>query len=111
MSYKRRCAITGEKTLPALEAAHIKPYAESGPHFTSNGILLRSDIHKLFDLGYITVTSELKVEVSKRIKEEFENDREYYQYHGKDLRYLPERGIDKPEARFIDWHNSYIFNP
>jgi putative restriction endonuclease len=70
-AYSRRCSITGEKTLPVLEAAHIKPYAESGPHFISNGILLRADMHKLFDGGYLTVTKDLKVEVSpqgKRIK-------------------------------------------
>ena len=50
-AYERRCAITHEKTLPALEAAHIKPFSASGPHHMGNGILLRSDIHKLFDSG------------------------------------------------------------
>ena len=110
-SYSRRCSITGEKTLPVLEAAHIKPYALSGPHFISNGILLRSDMHKLFDSGYITITPDLKVEVSKKIKEEFENGREYYQYHGKDLLYLPNREIDKPATQFIDWHNNNVFRP
>lgn len=108
-AYKRRCSISGERTLPVLEAAHIKPYAESGPHLISNGILLRSDMHKLFDSGYLTVTSDLKIEVSKRIKEEFENGREYYQYHGKDLLFIPDRKIDKPDARYIDWHNTNIF--
>jgi putative restriction endonuclease len=76
-AYERRCAITGERTLPVLEAAHIKPYAESGPHVISNGLLLRSDLHILFDDGYLTVTEDLKVEVSKRIEEEFHNGREY----------------------------------
>jgi putative restriction endonuclease len=73
-----------------LEAAHIRPFAMAGPHTLSNDILLRSDIHKLFDTGYITITPELKVEVSNRIKEEFENGREYHQYHGKDFLYLPD---------------------
>jgi len=41
-AYERRCAVTGEKTLPVLEAAHIKPYALNGPHRVNNGILLRS---------------------------------------------------------------------
>jgi putative restriction endonuclease len=108
-AYSRRCSITGEKTLPVLEAAHIKPYAVSGPHFTSNGILLRSDMHKLFDSGYLTITNDLKVEVSPRIKEEFQNGKEYYQYHGKDLLYLPSKEIEKPNERFIDWHNSNIY--
>jgi putative restriction endonuclease len=69
-AYQRRCAVTGEKTLPVLEAAHIRPYALSGPHRVSNGLLLRSDLHKLFDLGYITVTPELKLLVSRRLREE-----------------------------------------
>lgn len=108
-AYARRCSITGEKTLPVLEAAHIKPYAESGPHFISNGLLLRSDMHKLFDTGYLTITKDLKVEVSSRIKEEFQNGKEYYQYHGRDLFTLPTRRIDRPNEKYIDWHNTQIF--
>lgn len=108
-AYSRRCSITGEKTLPVLEAAHIKPYAEAGPHSVSNGILLRSDMHKLFDSGYITITTEHKVEISSRIKEEFQNGREYYQYHGKELLILPNKEIDMPNERFIDWHNTNIY--
>ena len=105
-AYTRRCSITGEKTLPVLEAAHIKPYSESGPHFISNGLLLRSDLHKLFDSGYITITNDYKVEVSKRIREEFQNGKEYYQFHGRELCYLPERHIDRPHEKFIEWHNN-----
>lgn len=66
-------------------------------------------MHKLFDSGYLSITNELKVEVSHRIKEEFQNGKEYYQYHGKDLLYLPSKEIDKPNERFIDWHNSNIY--
>lgn len=105
-AYNRRCSITGERTLPVLDAAHIKPYAESGPNFISNGLLLRSDMHKLFDTGYITITSDYKVEVSKRIAEEFYNGKEYYQYHGRHLSNLPFREIDRPDKRFIEWHNN-----
>ena|SRR5690606_18498992 len=108
-AYKRRCAITGERTLPALEAAHIKPYASSGPHFISNGLLVRSDIHKLFDTGYITVTPGMKVEVSSRIKQEFENGREYYQFHGKGLACMPERRSDIPDGAYLEWHNENIY--
>jgi len=105
-AYSRKCAITGERTLPVLESAHIKPYAKSGPHFISNGLLLRSDIHKLFDGGYITITTELKVEISTKIKEEFENGREYYKYHGSNLNILPNRIMDHPSHEYISWHNS-----
>lgn len=110
-AYEKRCAITGEKTLPVLEAAHIKPYAEAGPNLTANGLLLRSDMHKLFDDGYLTITPSFKVEVSRRIREEFENGKEYYQYHGKDLLILPKAATSKPSALYLDYHNSNIFQP
>jgi putative restriction endonuclease len=104
-AYDRRCAITGERTLPVLEAAHIKPYSESGPHLISNGLLLRSDLHILFDEGYVTVTEDLRIEVSKRIKEEYENGREYYQYRGKPLLVVPGGADERPGRDFLRWHN------
>lgn len=110
-AYTKRCAITGEKTLPVLEAAHIKPYAEAGPNTVTNGLLLRSDMHKLFDDGYITVTTDYRVEVSSRIREEFENGREYYQYHGKNLLILPHSASKRPEADYLSYHNTTVFRP
>lgn len=107
-SYKRRCAITGEKTLPALEAAHILPYGEGGSHDASNGILFRRDIHSLFDAGYVTVTPDLKFEVSRRIKEEFENGRHYYALHGQELA-TPERVDWRPDPSKLSWHNEERF--
>ena len=107
--YSRRCAITGEKTLPVLEAAHIKPYAENGPHQVSNGILLRSDLHTLFDAGYLTLTHEFNVEVSRRIREEFSNGREYYALHGRRLLSLPAKESDQLDPRFLEWHQNNCF--
>ncbi len=108
-AYARRCSVSGEKTLPVLEAAHIKPYAKSGPQVTANGILLRSDIHKLFDLGYLTITKGYQIEISSRIKEEYQNGKEYYQFHGKKLLNIPSRNLDKPNSIYIDWHNTNVF--
>jgi putative restriction endonuclease len=54
-SYDRRCSISGERTLPVLEAAHIKPYSVVQRHEVSNGLLMRSDLHHLFDDGYMTL--------------------------------------------------------
>jgi putative restriction endonuclease len=105
-AYTRKCTISGERTLPVLEAAHIKPFAQSGPHFISNGLLLRSDIHILFDNGYVTITKDLKVEVSRKIKEEYENGRDYYKFHGNSLINVPGRVIDKPSPEYIEWHNN-----
>ena len=48
-AYQRRCAVTKERTLPVLEAAHIKPYADGGEHRIDNGLLLRRDLHTLRD--------------------------------------------------------------
>lgn len=85
-AYERRCAITRERTLPVLEAAHIKPYSDGGVHDLPNGLLLRSDLHRLFDLGYMTVDpDERRLVVSRRIREEFQNGREYYALHGREL--------------------------
>ena len=84
--YLRRCAVTEERTLLVLEAAHIQPYSRHGAHEISNGLLLRTDLHKLFDRGYVTVGPDQRFEVSSRIKEEFENGRDYYAFHGKRIR-------------------------
>jgi putative restriction endonuclease len=110
-AYSRRCAMTGERTLPVLESAHIKPYASSGPHSINNGLLLRSDLHKLFDLGYITVTGGMRIEVSKRIKQEFENGRNYYALQGHTLISLPNEPLYRPAREYLEWHNENIFLP
>jgi putative restriction endonuclease len=65
-AYGRACAVTTEHSRPVLEAAHIKPFAAGGEHRVSNGLLLRTDIHRLFDRGYVTVTRERRFEVSRR---------------------------------------------
>jgi len=104
-AYRRRCALTGESTLPVLEAAHILPFAESGPHDVSNGMLLRSDFHKLFDLGMITVTPEFRVEVSPRIREDWFNGKAYYRLHGQELANLPTSVSERPSPDFLRWHN------
>lgn len=107
-AYQRRCAITGERTLPVLDAAHIRPYAEGGEHSVANGLLLRRDIHCLFDLGYVTVTPDHAFEVSQRIREEFENGRDYYALHGKRLA-VPPRAELLPDHAALEWHNERRF--
>jgi predicted restriction endonuclease len=81
--------VTGERTLPILDAAHIRPYAEGGAHELANGLLLRTDIHRLFDLGYVTISRDARFEVGRRLNEHFENGRHYYAMHGQAL-WLPE---------------------
>jgi putative restriction endonuclease len=108
-AYQGRCAITGEHTLPVLEAAHIKPFSESGPNIIANGLLLRSDLHKLFDTGYITITTDYRLEVSKRLKEEFNNGKVYYAMNGQRLLVTPELSRDKPNLEYLRWHNETIY--
>lgn len=108
-AYQRRCAITGEKTLPVLEAAHIKPYSMDGPHEVKNGLLLRRDFHSLFDRGYITVDKKFTVEVSHRIKDDFGNGKEYYAHHGRKLMILPERVEQLPDPYYLEWHNENVY--
>jgi putative restriction endonuclease len=107
-AYDRKCAISGEKTRPVLEAAHIQPYAEAGPSIVSNGLLLRSDLHRLFDQHYLTIDADnLKVRVSPRIREEFSNGVAYYQYDKQKLR-LPHEKMDKPAQQFLRLHNEHF---
>jgi putative restriction endonuclease len=107
-AYQRRCAVTGERTLPVLDAAHIKPYAELGPHQLENGILLRKDLHALFDAGYVTVTPSLELRVSRRIREEFENGRDYYALEGSSVR-LPLSPAPPPSPEYLEWHGDMVF--
>ena len=109
-SYNRRCAITGEKTLPALDAAHIRPFADGGAHEARNGLLLRRDIHSLFDSGYVTVTPDLRFEVSRRIRDEFSNGREYYALHGRQIA-CPDDPRRAPDRGALRWHNEQLFRP
>ncbi len=107
-AYERRCAVTGERTLPVLDAAHIRPYAAAGPHDLRNGLLLRKDLHALFDAGYVTVTPSLELRVSRRIREEFENGRDYYALDRRAVR-LPLPPAPPPSAEFLEWHADTIF--
>ncbi|HEU0140134.1 MAG TPA: HNH endonuclease [Bryobacteraceae bacterium] len=107
-AYGRACAITGEHSLPALEAAHIKPYAAEGPHDVPNGLLLRSDLHRLFDKGYVTVTTDLQLEVSNRLKEDYSNGRSYYPLHGQRIT-IPSDSRCAPSPEFLRWHNDHVF--
>jgi putative restriction endonuclease len=106
--YRRRCAVTHERTLPALEAAHIRPYADGGAHEARNGMLLRRDIHSLFDAGNVTVTPDLRFEVSRRIREEFDNGKHYYALHGHKIEPPSDIALC-PDPDALTWHNENCF--
>ncbi len=101
--YHRRCAISGEKALPALEAAHIRPVAEGGQHEASNGLLFRSDIHRLYDRGYVTVTPDYRFRVSRRLKDDFDNGEPYYPLAGREIDKPSDPSL-WPDRRVLEWH-------
>jgi putative restriction endonuclease len=107
-TYDRHCAITGEKALPALEAAHIKPVTEEGKHRVDNGLLFRSDVHRLFDKGYVTVTPDYKFRASRKLKDDFDNGEEYFRLNGNSI-WLPKAADAKPNHEFLEWHSDTIF--
>lgn len=107
-AYQRRCAVSGEKTLPILDAAHIRGYGDGGEHDPANGLLLRTDIHRLFDLGYVTVSDDHRFEVSHRLKADFDNGRHYYELHGAAVR-SPQLGYAPPASEALAWHREHRY--
>ena len=97
-----------ERTMLAMGTAHIKPFSLSGTNVINNGTIFRKDFHALFDKGYLTVTPTLNIEVSRKIKEEFENGHEYYVYHGRKIN-LPSKENYRPSIDNLKWHNENLF--
>lgn len=98
-AYQNKCAVTGYDAPDALEAAHVKKYL--GPHTNSvsNGLLLRADIHTLFDLNLLAVdTRDMTVVVSVAL------DNTIYKYlNGKKL-HLPKDDKLHPNKKSLDEH-------
>lgn len=94
--------------MPVLEAAHIVPYGQGGEHRIDNGLLLRSDLHRLYDRGYVTVTPEYRFRVSDSLREEFNNGRSYYSFDGTMIA-LPEEMGSKPNRERLDWHLHTVY--
>lgn len=107
-TYRRHCAVTGEHTLPVLEAAHIRPVTDGGLHQVANGLLLRSDIHTLFDRGYVTVTPDHHFRVSGRLRDEWHNGRIYYEFDGREI-WVPGDERSRPNAEALEWHADVVF--
>lgn len=107
-AYERACAVTGERALPALEASHIRPYAQGGDHLVRNGLLLRSDIHGLFDRGYVTVTPDYQFKASRRLKDEFDNGEAYRQLNDQRI-HVPTLSTQRPDPALLEWHNHHVF--
>ncbi|WEQ55292.1 HNH endonuclease [Komagataeibacter nataicola] len=96
-AYGSRCAITGSRVVAVLEAAHIMPYRGEDTNSIDNGLLLRSDIHTLYDLNLIAICPETRtVKVSTALR-----NTAYEKLHGKKLR-LAHKDELKPRRRFLE---------
>jgi putative restriction endonuclease len=107
-TYERRCAVTREKALPVLEAAHIRPVTKGGIHELPNGLLLRSDVHRLYDKGYVTVTPDRVFRVSRRLKTDFHNGEHYLQLDGSPI-WTPRSEEAQPARAALEWHADAVF--
>jgi len=80
--YGRRCVITGCPLVGVLEAAHLRPYRGEGDNHPSNGLLLRSDLHTLFDLDLIGINPDHhRIVIHPTLR-----GTEYEQYDGEELK-------------------------
>lgn len=107
-AYDRACAVTREHSLPVLEAAHIRPYSDGGEHSVANGLALRTDLHRLFDRGYITVDDQHRLVVGRRLHDDFANGRTYYAFDRRPLT-LPARPERRPSPEALAWHREQRF--
>lgn len=107
-AYGQQCAVTSEHATPVLEAAHIQRYLGPASNHPQNGIVLRSDLHRLYDSGYVTVTPDLRLEVSSRLRDEFENGKHYYEMAGRRI-HVPGDHRLVPSTRALEWHADNVF--
>lgn len=98
-AYDARCAISGCALEQVLEAAHIHPYRGKDTNRVSNGLLLRADIHTLFDLGLIRVNHETLELVTSAVL----GGTEYADLESKRLT-LPANEHDHPSREALLWH-------
>jgi putative restriction endonuclease len=107
-AYHGACAVTGEHSGPVLEAAHIVPYGRGGEHRVDNGLLLRSDLHRLHDRGYVTVTPDYVFRVGDSLRDDFNNGRSYYALSGSKIA-VPDTAVWLPSREHLEWHQQEVF--
>jgi putative restriction endonuclease len=98
-AYGGKCCVTNCDILELLEAAHIVPYRGEDTNRVDNGLLLRSDIHTLFDCGLITVDHSTRtLQVSERLR-----PTGYWKLNLKKLR-TPTSHRDRPNPIALRFH-------
>lgn len=91
-----------------LQPAHIRPVTAGGEHRPDNGLLLRSDIHTLFDRGYLGVDLQFRLRVSPHLRADFSNGHQFYAQAGQVIE-PPARRADRPSQEFLEWHLDEVF--
>lgn len=104
-----RCAITGEHTHIVLDGAHIQPYLGPRSNHPQNGVLLTKEFHALFDAGYVTITPDLKVRISERLRLDWHNGHRYYPFDGRPLAVVPSDNAARPSREALEWHGAHKF--
>lgn len=102
-SYSNKCAVTGESVEVCLQAAHIAPYSINQNHHVSNGLLLRSDIHNLFDAKLLSFDQNYRVVLSSKLRELVAEHSEYLALEGRKIR-LPKNKSHRPSAKELEKH-------
>lgn len=98
-AYAGRCAVTGCSAVDVLEAAHIIPYRGAHTNRIDNGLLLRADIHTLYDLGRIWVDPDsMTIQMDAELL-----GSEYATFHGQPLR-LPQHATHHPNRQHLALH-------
>ncbi|MBD1865695.1 MULTISPECIES: HNH endonuclease [Trichocoleus] len=98
-AYNRICCVTGCDVEQALEAAHIVPYRGPKTNFVWNGLLLRADIHTLFDLYLVSINpGTLRVELAPQLLAT-----QYSEFLDKQI-HIPEKASNRPSAESLKWH-------
>lgn len=101
-AYEGKCAISRTDAIYVLEGAHIVPYKGSATNHVSNGILLRTDLHTLFDLGLIGIDRDYLVFVSPLI-----DSPHYRVFHGTKI-WLPNNAFHRPSPEALAWRQTHI---
>lgn len=99
--YEGQCAVTECAIPELLEAAHLRPYAGFWHSRACYGLLLRTDIHTLFDKGLLWIDNDYRVCLAPVIMRS-----EYHNLQGKALR-LPVSFADWPLKEHIAWHRKF----
>ena len=98
-AYDGVCAISGCDAAAALEAAHIRPHFAGGRYVATNGLLLRADLHTLFDMRLLAVVPE---SMAVALHPEVEHGH-YRELHGRRCR-TPQRLADRPDPGALQEH-------